>query len=126
MSANEISDLVARIDRLVPRRGASILVKPDGNGLLMFGNPDGYMRLGIEILKAVIAAGPPGLEGKRLEPDLNHVFDEGGDVITFDLVDNPSFLSPTPTEEGRVGCGGVALGITIVLVLWKVASILFH
>jgi hypothetical protein len=45
---------------------------------------------------------------------------------TFDLVDNPSFLMTAPTEQGRVGCGGVALGIATVVALLKLASILFR
>ena len=127
MSANEIYELVARLDRLVPRAGATVLVKRDGDDArLVVGNPEGYLRLGIEIMKAVIAAGPPGVEGKCLQPDLDHVCEEWGDAITFDLVDNPSFLLTTPTERERPGCGAVALWSAAVFVLWKLASILFH
>jgi hypothetical protein len=127
MTMIEISDLVTRLDGLVPRASATVLVKRDGDDArLMVGNPEGYLRLGIEIMKAVIAAGPPGVEGKCLEPDLDHVSEEWGEAFTFDLVDNPSFLMTTPTEQGRVGCGGVALGIATVFVLLKLASILFR
>jgi hypothetical protein len=122
----EISELVARLDRLVPREGGSILIKEDHDWRLMVGNPDGYMRFGIEILKAVIAAGPPGVEGKRLQPDFEHVCHEWGEEFTLDLVDNPSFLSPGPSERDAPGCGGLALGLALLGVLWKLASVLFR
>jgi len=117
MSVDDVADRVARLDRLVPRAGASVIIKQDFDGpvagRIVVGNWSGYMRLGIELLKAATAAGRPGPEGCRLEPALDFLDQEMGEALTFDLVDTPSYLSTSPTEQARSGCSWVSLPLLV-------------
>jgi hypothetical protein len=58
MSDSELSELVERLDQLVPRDRARLRVAGDDDGNATLGTMNGYRRLGVELLRATLGPLP--------------------------------------------------------------------
>jgi len=59
MSDSELSELVERLDQLVPRDRAKLRMAGDDDGKATLGTLSGYRRLGVELLRATLRVLPP-------------------------------------------------------------------
>ena len=57
---SQLRELVDQLDRLVPREGAKLRIPADRDGKTTVGTPQGYLRLGIELLRAGLEPLEPG------------------------------------------------------------------
>ena len=112
----ELRELVARLDRLVPKDGAHLTIPADPDGVATIGNRLGYLRFGIEFLTAALHpwpscdAAPP-----RITPDLAHVLTEKSDA-PFDLCELDESIGSRPPARTRFGAvGQLAAGVVLVL-----------
>ena len=86
---DELADIVDQLDRRVPREGAWIELKQYGGGPdegQVIGNREGYLRLGVEFLKAAAAKAPNEPIAEAAHPvsvDLEYLIDESS-TINFD------------------------------------------
>jgi hypothetical protein len=86
LSADRIRTLVAELDSEVPREGAFARLVQYGGGpdeAYLVANERGYLRLGIEFLRAAIApttADAASTRGRVLDIDLDYVLDPDSDV----------------------------------------------
>lgn len=115
MDEKQISQLVKELDALVPREAAAVQVQFDDEGGTIYANRNGYLRLGIELLRSVTMA--EAGKTKRLEVDWIYLLAKDSDQADYTplLVDElPKRAIPTK-EQGR-DVGWLIFGLIILLV----------
>ncbi|HEY3325411.1 MAG TPA: hypothetical protein VGP72_33475 [Planctomycetota bacterium] len=103
-------EVAARLDRLVPKRGAKLCVRYNLKpfAIVLTGNKRGFLRFGIELLKAANApvSQMPLPTAARLQTDLSYLSFEGHQSITFleriEAEDLDSALSGPLLDEAQV------------------------
>lgn len=116
MDREQVSQLVEKLDTLVPREGAAVQIQLDDEGATIFGNRNGYLRSAIELLKSVNVAGTG--KGERLEVDWSYLISKDSDSVDYTplLVDElPQRKIATRTERGW-DVGWLIFGFITVLV----------
>ena len=70
----DLRELVDELDRLVPREGAKLKMPADADGNTTVGTQQGYLRLGVELLRAGLSPidGPPS-EIPRIPLDITYL-----------------------------------------------------
>src|SRR5436190_7629307 len=96
-------ELVAKFDTLVPRDGACVTLRQYGGGAgesRVIANRRGYLRLGIEFLKAAFA---PANKEHAVKADIRYLLTEDSDV-GFDWLERREDLpqSPRPGRGRRI------------------------
>ena len=131
----EIRALVDRLDALVPKEGARLQIPSDADGNTTLGTQRGYLRLGIELLRAGLGPLEPGERHAipylplsieyLLTPDSQAPFD------LCEVVGDPDRLTPRVHKLGAFGqlmaalFAVIALGL-VLLGAAAVVSWLFH
>ncbi len=115
---NEIQGLVERLDRLVPKAGAHLMIPVDASGTAIVGNRIGYLRLGIEFLKAALQpAQGPSDSAPRVEPNVGYLLAEGSGS-PFELCELDESIASRPPVQSRLGpLGQLAAGVLLVALL---------
>jgi hypothetical protein len=115
----ELRDLVDRLDRLVPKEGARLRMPADADGNTTAGTQRGYLRLGVEILRAGLDPADPGVAGERahvpLDIDYLMTSDSRPPFEVCELVEDPDHLPPRARKLGPVGQLMAALMAVAVL-----------
>lgn len=114
----EVQELVDRLDRLVPRDGAHLIIPADSGRTTVVGNRLGYLRLGIELLRAALDP-VQGTEDvpPRIDPDVGYLLAKGSDA-PFDLCElDESIASRPPVQSGLGPLGQLAAGVLVVALL---------
>jgi hypothetical protein len=125
----EIADLVARLDRLIPREGAHLTIPSEPGARTTIGNRQGYLRFGLEFLAAALRALPESEhEPPRIEPDLGGVLTSGSQA-PFELCEVDEAITSRPPARTRLGflgqlLVGVALVVAAILLFIGVAIVL--
>ncbi len=123
----ELQDLVDRLDRLVPREGAHLTLPAEGEGRTAAGNRLGYLRLGIEMLRAALSPLPASEESPpRVVPRVEELLTDGSRA-PFDLCELDESISSRPPAQSRlgvVGQMGAGVGVVLVLLLAFIAAAL--
>lgn len=126
----ELELLVARLDRLVPKDGARLAVPANGGGTAAVGNRLGYLRFGIEFLRAALRPRPQSEdEPPRITPDLGYVLTERS-RLPFDSCELDEAIVSRPRVASGLGAlgqigGGVLTVIALILafigatVVWR-------
>ena len=98
----ELRDLVGRLDRLVPREDAHLAVPPPGERGITVGNRRGYLRLGIEVLRAAAnpAAGSDAA-APRIVPDVAYL--TGRRPTAFDACELDEAVASRPPVVSPLG-----------------------
>ena len=101
-----IQELVSELDALIPRTNAAMRIMPCGNhrhDTALVGNRAGYLRFGIELLKAPDSSVGPGhpVTGNRML-DLDFALDPAGIMFQECILDE-QLEPPQKTEPGPVG-----------------------
>jgi len=113
----ELRELVARIDRMVPKEDAHVTIPGEGDASTI-GNRRGYLRLGIEFLAAALDPRPGSAEGPaRIEPRLDYLLSEGSRA-PFDTCEvDEAIVSRPPVSSGLGAAGQLLAGVLVVAVL---------
>jgi hypothetical protein len=113
----ELRELVARIDRLVPKEDAHVTIPGEGEASTI-GNRRGYLRLGVELLAAALDPRPGSAEGPpRIEPRLDYLLSEGSRA-PFDICEvDEAIASRPPVASGLGAAGQLSAGVLVVAVL---------
>jgi hypothetical protein len=103
----DISVLVNRLDALIPRNNANLKLEQYGGGpdeSRIIGTQNGYLRLGIEFMRAAIAPKTEPKERDFIEVDLGYLISEDSDVgfDSFERVENFSVPSRQVSIRDRI------------------------
>jgi hypothetical protein len=114
----ELQDLVERLDRLVPKEGAHLTLPADAEGRTTAGNRAGYLRLGIELLRAALSPEPASDEAPaRVVPRVEELLTEGSRP-PFELCELDESIGSRPPAQSRFGAfGQMSAGVGLVLIL---------
>jgi hypothetical protein len=116
----EIHDLVDELDRIVPREGARLKIPAEPDGAATVGTRLGYLRLGVELLRAGLsplvetASGAP-----RIPLDIDYLLTPDSDP-PFDVCEIDEGVERRPPSRKRLGAIGQLLagvGVAAVLAL---------
>ena len=115
----DLDDLVDQLDRAIPREGATLRIPGDADGTTTVGTQQGYLRLGVEFLKA-------GLRPQALgdSHDIPHVPLEIGYLLTKDSsapFDMCELVDQMPPAVRRSSEGLGAFGQLLAAVLAVIA-----
>ena len=108
-------ELVARLDRLVPRDGAHLTISGDAQGGTTMGSRLGYLRFGVEILSAALDPLPGSDETPAtIAPRLDGLLTEDSGTA-FDVCEIDESIASRPPVEARLGpLGHVLAGVAVV------------
>jgi hypothetical protein len=111
-----LRELVESLDRLVPREGAHLALGGDASSRTTVGNRAGYMRLGLELLRASLTPLPEtATEPPRIEPNLGYLLTaSSSSPFTLCEIDE-SIVSRPPVASGLGLLGQLAAGVLIVI-----------
>jgi hypothetical protein len=111
----ELEELVARLDRLVPREAAHVTIPADPDGSATVGNRSGYLRLGVELMSAALRPLPDsGALPPRIEPRLEGLLTEGS-RSPFELCEIDESIASRPPVASRLGVlGQLGAGVVVV------------
>ena len=114
----ELQDLVDRLDRLVPKQGAHLTLPADAEGRTTAGNRAGYLRLGIELVRAALSPVPASDEAPaQVVPQVEGLLTEGSRA-PFELCELDESIGSRPPAQSRLGVfGQMGAGVAVVLIL---------
>jgi hypothetical protein len=114
----ELQDLVDRLDHLVPKEGAHLTLPADAEGRTTAGNRAGYLRLGIELLRAALSPLPASEEAPtRVVLQVDELLTEGSRA-PFELCELDESIGSRPPAQSRLGVfGQMGTGVGVVLIL---------
>ena len=119
----ELDELVTRLDGLVPKEGAYLTIPADPDGNTTVGNRLGYLRFGVEMLRAALRPVPSSDEAPpRILPDLDYLLTTDSET-PFDLCEiDESIVSRPPVASklgalGQLTAGVLVVGAIIVLLI---------
>ena len=122
-NASAAEELVSRLDALVPRDGARVSLAQYGGGpdeSRVIANQRGYLRLGIEFLKAAFA---PHEKQHLVKTDIRYLLTEDSDV-SFDWFERREDLPKHTAEESkRVSVIGTIVGFTVLALVASCALV---
>jgi hypothetical protein len=114
----ELELLVARLDRLVPRDGARLALPEGSAGAAAVGNRLGYLRFGIELLRAALRPLPQSeAEPARIAPDLGYFVAEGPRAAFEACEIDESIVSRDPAASRLGALGQMGSGVLAVIAL---------
>jgi hypothetical protein len=113
-SLPELRALVDQLDRLVPKEGARLRIPTDTDGNTA-GTQRGYLRLGIEMLRAALAV-ETGDHRPYLPLAIDYLMttDSGTPFEVCEIVDDPDRL---PAPERKLGALGQLMAALIAVVV---------
>jgi hypothetical protein len=114
----EIRELTGHLDRVVPKDGAHLLTTTPPDRPRVVGNRLGYLRLGIELLKAALdPVQGPAEAAPRIDVNAGYLLPEGSawplDVCELD----ESISSRPPVQSGLGALGQLTAGVLVVALL---------
>lgn len=117
----EIEGLVERLDRLVPKADAHLVIPADPSGATIVGNRSAYLRLGIELLKAALhPVQDAGADAPRIGPEIGYLLAEGS-RSPFELWELDESIASRPPIQSRLGplgqLGAAVLAVALLILL---------
>jgi len=118
MSDSELSELVERLDQLVPRDGAKLRIPSDADGKATLGTMNGYRRLGVELLRATVGPLPQAEpHPSRLALDIDYLL-IGDEESPLGLCEVDEALEGRPApKKNRLDPVAQLLAALVVVVL---------
>jgi hypothetical protein len=130
----ELRELVDQLDRLIPKEGAKLKIPADPDGSAMIGTQRGYLRLGVELLRAGLTpTAATEAEIPQLPLDIGYLLTPDSKT-PFNLCEIDENVDQLPARSKKLGPLGqlvaalftvAALGL-IVLGAGVALSWLFH
>jgi hypothetical protein len=126
----ELEELVARLDRLVPKDAAHLTIPAAPDGRATVGSRSGYLRFGVEMLSAALRPLPDSGElPPRIEPRLESLLTEGS-RSPFELCEIDESIASRPPVASRLGVlGQLGAGVVVVaaiVLLFLAASLVWR
>jgi hypothetical protein len=116
-SARELRDLVEELDRLIPKEGAKLKIPADQDGNTTVGTQRGYLRLGVELLRAGLAPTTDPLpEIPRIPLDIGYLLTPDSET-PFDLCEIDEQVESLPARARKLGPLGQLLAAVITVAL---------
>ena len=111
----ELEELVTRLDRLVPKEGAHLTIPANKDGHTTVGNRLGYLRFGVEILRAALRPAPGSDDAApRILPELDHLLTRDSEA-PFDFCEIDESIASRPPVASKLGpLGQLAAGLLVV------------
>ncbi len=117
----QIQDRIATLDALVPKEGAVVKLDQYGGGpdeSRITANKNGYLRLGIELLKGAYL---PAAENQQIPVDLYYLMSDDSNVgfDWFERPENPG-LPLHDTRDGKIARNAgrvIAAGFLLIFVI---------
>ena len=112
----QIQKMVAELDAAVPRDGARVYLSQYGGGpdeSKVVGNQRGYLRLGIEFLRAAFAPPSPKSQ-EQIDADLRYLLTEDS-TVGFDWFERREDLTTGTQAERKPSRLGRAFVVLVVL-----------
>ncbi len=97
---------VDRLDSLVARDGAFMRLHADGEGGALYGNQSGYLRFGIEVLRAALRPSITAGQHRRIQVDADYLFGAESDFVDY----TPYLVESAPKREQPTEPRGYGLG----------------
>jgi hypothetical protein len=125
MTEDELSSLIERLDREVPKVGALVKLHQYGGGpdeCQVVANRAGYLRLGIEFLKGAFASSINPKEPSGVRVDVDYLI-TGDSSVNFDWFERREDLperSTAPPTPGRIAA---AVAVTFFLLLLVLSAV---
>jgi hypothetical protein len=101
MNRDRIASLVDRLDELVPRQGASVVLQPHGGSAdewQIMANELGFLRLGVDIMRGTLHADTSDGAAQILDVDIDHLFSRESPIRVDAFLLAPN-LPPLPAES---------------------------
>ena len=134
----QIREIVENLDTRVSKEGAVVQFDMYGGGpdeAMIKANRLGYLRLGIEFLKAAFALPAKDAHGKEIDVNIDYLTDEDN-PIRFDWFERREDLKPIKVEDTStlkhqvkdtlrlIGCGTLSLTVLLLIIagIWTVIS----
>jgi len=113
----DLRELVDEIDRLVPKDGAKLKMPADADGNTTVGTQRGYLRLGVELLRAGLSPidGPPP-EIPRIPLDITYLLTHDSRT-PFELCEIDERVEELPPAGGKLGALGQLLTAVVAVVV---------
>jgi hypothetical protein len=114
----QVRELVGQLDRLVPRDGAHIMFPAAAGDRTTVGNRLGYLRLGIELLRAALdPAQGPGDAPARIALNIGYL-DAEGSAPPWDVCELDEAIISRPPVQSELGpLGQLVSGVLVVVLL---------
>ena len=115
-------ELIAKLDTLVPREGAHVSLAQYGGGpdeSCVIANRRGYLRLGIEFLKAAFA---PHEKQHLVKADIRYLLTRDSDV-SFDWFERREDLPLATPDDKRVNIVGTIVAFSVLAVILTCALV---
>ena len=116
MDRADLEPIINALDAAVPKDGARVVIRQYGGGpdeCAVFANERGYLRLGIEFLKAAYGPPVPGNNRASVAVDLDYVLHEDSEV-QFDWFERGEPDAPAAAPADWRDLAGMALGVALV------------
>lgn len=125
----ELDQLVARLDRLVPRDGARLSLAGE-TGTAPLGNRLGYLRFAIELLRAALHPLPQSESAPaRIAPDLGYLLADSSRAPFEACELDESIVSRVPAASGLGALGqigGAVLAVAAILLAFIGSSVVWR
>jgi hypothetical protein len=135
LTRDQIQLHINELDSQIPKEDAELLIwQPGESDCEFIGNYIGYLRLGIEMLKAAVVELEPGAVGTRISVNYMEVTDWSLHIRRFIRRENVRVFSPqlpVITWKTHVGASfemmlGIFVSICLLIGFWEVLAWVRH
>ena len=115
MDRADIEPVIAALDAAIPKDDARVMIRQYGGGpdeCTVVANERGYLRLGVEFLKAAYGPPVPGNNRASVAVDLDYLLQDS--EVGFDWFERRDPDAPAPTVTDWRDFAGMALGMFLV------------
>lgn len=135
LTRDQIQQHIEELDSQIPKEDAELLIwRPGESDCEFIGNYIGYLRLGIEMLKAAVVELEPGAVGTRISVNYMEVTDWTLHISRFIRRENVRAFSPqlpVITWKTHVAASfemlfGIFFGMCLLIGLWEVLAWVWH
>lgn len=114
MNQEELENLVSKLDSEIAKTGAQVRIEQYGGGpeeTRVIATRSGYLRLGVEMMKAGLSPDRPGKSPGLIDVDIDYLL--AGSEVQIDWWERPDSIPTEPASEPSRLIGVLILGLLI-------------